>query len=136
MQLIHELVKDFAPLVTVELVLKFFECELHHVIWMSSCKFRIRSYIQPHLVHEFQVFGTHTRGMRAQWVLADGSIRSMNFQYKARPGFGQPLPGISRQLCLFVRRQLVGKAANDAAGTEALCRDHDGFENIASRYHE
>src|ERR1051326_8725825 len=113
---IVQFLQKLGALFGTQLALQFFQRQSHDVVVVCSSELWIRSDIEPQFVHEFDVLGAHARGVWSKGVLANGTVRRTNFQGQSRARLRQALPGVSGQLGLFIRSELVRKAADNPAG--------------------
>ena len=115
LQLLPEFVEDGAPVWAVQLALKLLKRGRDHMVVMGAGKSRIRGYFKPDLVQQIEILVAQPRSVRAEVILALDTIRHTHFHHQARLGIRQPFPCVAGELGLFVRTQLVGQAADDAA---------------------
>src|SRR3984957_21260048 len=93
----------------------------------------VGSDVQPELMHELHILRAHTRGVRPDVVLTNGSIRSADFEGDTWTRLGHALPGVTGQLGFLVGGELIGKPADDPSRIQALRGDHDGVKDNGCR---
>ena len=94
--LVVQFLQKLGTLVGGQLTLQFFEREGDDVVVMSPGKLGIGSDVEPELVHEFDILGTHAGRVRTEGVFTDGAIGGAHFQSQAGTWFGQTFPSIAR----------------------------------------
>src|ERR1700736_3720402 len=97
---------------------------------------RVRSNVQPELMHQFNVLRAQTRVMRSQGILANAAVGSVYLHNQPWTWLWQALPGIAGKLGLLIGAELIREAADDPAGTQALRRHHNRFEYVRGWHHE
>ena len=108
-------VENFLTPGAMQFTAKFIERGGNDVIMMGAGESRVGRDLQPEMVQQIEVLITQSGQMRPKVVLSRHAVRHSYFHHQARFGIGKPFPGVTRELGLFIRTQLVGKAADDAA---------------------
>ena len=87
---------------------------------MCTGEVGIRGNFKPNTMQKVEILRSEPWRVRAERVLSRRAIGQADFEDQSRSRFGKTLPPIPSAFCLLVRRELVGEAANDAAGFQAL----------------